>query len=234
MNGCVEQVLKDGVVVAERRRFDNRLSMAMLTRLDRLAESQTGEEAEQLRALSEDFDDYLDVLESGGDEQAFLEARRPREGAGNPSAGRKALPPGDRGGRAPPANPSDWSLVDPAEIPVDGLDPNRMSEWTADQHQRAELSHYLDWLDEIVAGEGPVPNGRECPAAFDRYRREIEATAELGRRGRIASFNFFNFTPDAGAGGQRRGLRWRGRPGQPALLSRPYGRGGPQAEGLAG
>jgi hypothetical protein len=92
MNGCVDQVLKDGVVVAERRRFDNRLSMAMLTRLDRLAESQSGEEAGLLRALSEDFDDYLDVLESAGDEQAFLEARRPPGGRGPPA--RRSRRPG--------------------------------------------------------------------------------------------------------------------------------------------
>lgn len=156
MNGCVDQVLKDGVVVAERRRFDNRLSMAMLTRLDRLAESRDGEEAELLRTLSEDFDDYLEILGSGGDEQAFLEARRPPEAE---------------------ARPRDWSRVDAAEIPVDGLDPNHMHEWTAEQRQRAELSHYLEWIEEIVAGDDPVPYGHQCPAAFDRYRRGIGAAA---------------------------------------------------------
>jgi hypothetical protein len=175
MNGVVEQVLKDGAVIAERRRFDSRLSMAVLTRLDRLAESRDGEEAELLRALSEDFDDYLDVLESGGDEQAFLEARRPAE--------REALPTEDRGGRTRPASPPDWSGADPATIPVDGLDPNHMHEWTAEQRQRAKLSHYLDWLDEIVAGEGPVPYGYDCPAAFDRHRRATRAAAVADPRG---------------------------------------------------
>ena len=183
MNGCVEQVLKDGAVVAERRRFDNRLSMAMLTRLDRLAESRTGDEAELLRALSEDFEDYLEVVGAGGDEDAFLAARMPA-----PDAAREA-PPDDEGASPRsdgPAAPEarDWSLVDPAEIPVDGLDPDRMFQWSADERQRAELSHYLDWLDMIVAGDGEVPRGPDCPAAYDRYRRDIRAAmaAEAGKK----------------------------------------------------
>ena len=179
MDGCVEQVLKDGVVVAERRRFDNRLSMAMLTRLDRLAESKDGEEAELLRALSEDFDDYLEILGSGGDEQAFLEVRRPQEAG--------ARPPGDGVVRARLAGAPDWSAVDPEDIPVDGLDPNHMHEWSADQRQRAELSHYLDWLEEIVAGDDPPPYGYDCPAAFDRHRRGTRAAATADRDGEAAS-----------------------------------------------
>src|SRR5688500_11874966 len=120
MNGCVAQVLKGGVVSAVRRRSNTRLPMARLTRLDRVAESQTGEEAELLRALSEDFEDYLEVVEAGGDEEAFLEARRPAPEA----AGEAAV---DEGGPAPEPDSraamgsSDWSLADPAGIPVDGL-----------------------------------------------------------------------------------------------------------------
>ncbi|MGA9583497.1 MAG: hypothetical protein WBR13_16175 [Allosphingosinicella sp.] len=188
MNGCVEQVFKDGVVVAERRRFDNRLSMAVLTRLDRLAESNEGEEADLLRALSEDFEDYLDVVESGGDEQAFLEARRAPKGAENAQAGWKALPPRGRNGRTRSANRPDWRLVDPAQIPVDDLDPNLKYEWTADQRQRAELSHYLDWLDEISQNENaPAYYGYECPAAFDRYRYGIQAPVAADPGDEVAS-----------------------------------------------
>jgi hypothetical protein len=197
MEGCVEQVLRGGVVVAERRRFDNRLSMAMLTRLDRLAESKDGEEAELLRALSESFDDYLEILGSGGDEQAFLETRRPREAA--------ARPPGDRNGPARLASPPDWSAADPADIPVDDLDPNLMHEWTAEQRQRAELSHYLDWLDEIVAGEDPVPYGHQCPAAFDRHRHGIGAAASAGPEGGGASQASTSSTSRPRRAGSRQG-----------------------------
>ena len=80
MNGCIEQIRQNGEVTAERHRFDNRLSMAVLSRLDRLAEQQGGRE-EHLRAVSEDLDDLLDCIEQGGDADAFVEARKPARGA---------------------------------------------------------------------------------------------------------------------------------------------------------
>lgn len=77
MNGCIEAVQdRDGVVTGERHRYDNRLSMAVLTRLDRLAERQA-EDDTLLRAMSEDLDDYLECVEGGGDVDAFVEERRP-------------------------------------------------------------------------------------------------------------------------------------------------------------
>jgi hypothetical protein len=39
MHGVVEKVVRDGAVVAERHRYDNRLTMAVLTRLDRRADA---------------------------------------------------------------------------------------------------------------------------------------------------------------------------------------------------
>lgn len=91
MNGCLEQIRRDGEVTAERHRFDNRLSMAVLSRLDRLAEQQ-GHRQEQLRAVSEDLDDLLDCIEQGGDADAFVEARKPAPAAGAPESERLAQP----------------------------------------------------------------------------------------------------------------------------------------------
>ncbi|MFN3725710.1 MAG: hypothetical protein ACK4SZ_05325 [Allosphingosinicella sp.] len=34
MNGIVDRIYRDGVIVAERHRYDNRLTMAVLARLD--------------------------------------------------------------------------------------------------------------------------------------------------------------------------------------------------------
>jgi hypothetical protein len=184
MNGFVEQVLKDGMVVAERRRFDNRLSMAMLTRLDRLAESKDCEESELLRALSEDFEDYLDVVEGGGDEDAFLEAHRPQ--------------PQEEAVNDPPvtwytkdfveeiaalADASEWAGYAPTEIPVDDLDPDRMCDWDLDRWTRAVRSNYLDWLEQYRDKGERRPRGRDCPAAFQRVRRELNSSPAFAGEG---------------------------------------------------
>ena len=63
MGGVIERIYKNGEVVAERHRYDNRLSIAMLNRLDaradraeRLGAGQTG--------LAARWSDYLDALEN--------------------------------------------------------------------------------------------------------------------------------------------------------------------------
>jgi hypothetical protein len=65
MHGCVDVIVRNGVVVAERRRFDNRLSMATLTRLDqRLAANH--DEAEAVRICVEEFDAFAGIVSKGG------------------------------------------------------------------------------------------------------------------------------------------------------------------------
>lgn len=76
--GCVSVRKRDGVVVSEYHYYDNRLTMSLLARLDRIAEREEASEA-HLRALSEDLDDYIDCVEADGDADAFVEARRPSE-----------------------------------------------------------------------------------------------------------------------------------------------------------
>lgn len=75
--GCVaERRDADGNVTATSHYRDNRLSMAMLTRMDRLAERE-GADDEHLRALSEDMEEFVECVAEGGDPDAFVEARRP-------------------------------------------------------------------------------------------------------------------------------------------------------------
>src|SRR3954452_14165242 len=76
--GCVSIRKRDGEVVGEYHYYDNRLAMALLTRLDRLADKEAASEA-HLRVLSEDLDEFIDCLAEGGDADAFVEVRRPRE-----------------------------------------------------------------------------------------------------------------------------------------------------------
>jgi hypothetical protein len=60
LNGTVEVIRENGAVVAERRRFDNRFTIAVLTRLDRICESQT-EENRAARLAADEFDHFVDI-----------------------------------------------------------------------------------------------------------------------------------------------------------------------------
>jgi hypothetical protein len=128
MHGCVDQIRKDGEVVAERCRFDNRLSMATLTRLDQRAAA-TDAEAEAIRIVTDGFDEFLDLACCGGDGAAFVDARRPARTAENE---------GD--------NP-DAAKVQCPTIDISDLDPELRDIWTEDQVDRARRAGILD-LDD--------------------------------------------------------------------------------------
>ena len=74
-NGVVERIYRDGVVVAERHRYDNRLTMAVLTRLDSRIDRAEEKGAAHL-ALVANWDEYLDALgeDRSGDALAILES----------------------------------------------------------------------------------------------------------------------------------------------------------------
>ena len=75
LHGCVELVVRDGEVVAERHRFDNRLTMATLNRLDKLAEA-GDDESRAARFIAQEFDQFVDLVCAGGDSAAaFIAAR---------------------------------------------------------------------------------------------------------------------------------------------------------------
>jgi hypothetical protein len=60
-NGVVERIYKDGVIVAERHRYDNRLTMAVLARLDSRIDRAEEKGAAHL-AVVERWEDYLDAV----------------------------------------------------------------------------------------------------------------------------------------------------------------------------
>ena len=62
MNGVVERIYKDGLIVAERHRYDNRLTMAVLARLDSRIDRAEEKGAPHL-ALVARWDEYLAALE---------------------------------------------------------------------------------------------------------------------------------------------------------------------------
>ena len=80
VHGCVELVVRDGHVVEERRRFDNRHSMAMLTHIRNRCAVRNGGEAEAVRIITQEFDEFVELVAEGGDPAEFLERRKPAWG----------------------------------------------------------------------------------------------------------------------------------------------------------
>jgi hypothetical protein len=79
LDGYVELIRRDGEVVAERHRYDNRLSMAVLTRLDHLAGPDTRQD-EAARIVVDELEDYVESLCAGPEAAAaFIEARSKAE-----------------------------------------------------------------------------------------------------------------------------------------------------------
>ncbi|MGQ0660178.1 MAG: hypothetical protein ACT4N3_04850 [Sphingosinicella sp.] len=142
LNGCIDRLYRDGELVAERHRHDNRLAMAVLSRLDRQAEG-LGEGAAVARIIGQDWERFLGIVESGGGEAAQYLAERapaapkPEDRSQIESAGalieRLEIIALRDSGRA-------------AEIRTDDLDPQAMDKWTDLQWMRADLSGFLDAL----------------------------------------------------------------------------------------
>jgi hypothetical protein len=78
VHGCVEVIMRDGQVWGERHRYDNRHSMAMLTRLDQKALASDAE-SERARLVAGAFDEYVDLVCAGEDTDEFFESRAEEE-----------------------------------------------------------------------------------------------------------------------------------------------------------
>ena len=79
LHGCVEVVMRDGEVWGERHRFDNRLTMQVLTRLDRLTEA-NDDDSRAARFVVQGFSEFVEIVSGGGIGAAeFIAARERRE-----------------------------------------------------------------------------------------------------------------------------------------------------------
>jgi hypothetical protein len=175
-HGVIDRVYRNGELVAERHRYDNRLTMAVLTRLDRLAEG-LGENAPVVRAVAQEFDQFLDLLPRGVEgAEAFLAARFPA-----PLPDGKPVPveepPGVRG-ETPPSGSEQallarldayrqFGVALPAEIDLGELDAVEMERWTGEQWERAEFSGFLEMVHEsewpeAARAEGPDDSNGMC------------------------------------------------------------------------
>ncbi|TMJ18480.1 MAG: hypothetical protein E6G92_01115 [Alphaproteobacteria bacterium] len=143
---------RDGEIVGTRHRHDNRLAMAMLTRLDRKAEG-SQEDERLVTSLAEEFEELLDCIEEGGDAEGFIDERRPSD--------------------APPAEREQEALrrryegIDPADIDISDLHFDEDHQWTADQRYRAEKAGFYERYWEAWEGpDGPKDDEWKLPAAY--------------------------------------------------------------------
>jgi hypothetical protein len=154
-HGVIDRLYRNGELVAERHRYDNRLTMAHLTRLDRLAAEV--ERRPEVHAVAAEYDRFLDLLPAGNaGAERFLATRFPlrRDDSGPRDVGEAwshddgtLLWPGSE--RAMLARHTAYAEAGAGlarEIPTEDLDPAEMLGWTDEQIARAEHGGLLAML----------------------------------------------------------------------------------------
>jgi hypothetical protein len=175
-HGVIDRIYRNGELVAERHRYDNRLTMAHLARLDRLAAESA--HRPEVHAAAAEFDLYLDLLPEGNaGARRFLAVRFPLDGNGATRAADEAWSHEDSGplpagsARALFARHEAYTAAGGGlsqEIPVEDLDPAAMLDWTAEEIARAEHGGLLC----LLAREA-WPNVLAAPSA------DADGTPEL-------------------------------------------------------
>ncbi len=161
MHGCTETVERGDEVIT-RHRFDNRLSMAVLTRLDREAEK-FDSHALAVGAVAEDFEAMLACVETGNAEaEATFVARHTPDPMAGPGVAEmpdaaliRALSMADHM-RA-------CAAMRPEDIDVSDLDPAESEGWTDEQWERAFRSGLVDEMED--EGEDDAQEEGESAAA---------------------------------------------------------------------
>ncbi len=194
-HGVIDRIYRNGDLVAERHRYDNRLTMAVLTRLDRQAEG-LGENAPVIRAIAQEFDRFLDLLPQGtkGAER-FLAVRFPADRHGAPRPAQEPVPD-DEDVELPTG--SERALLCrlggyqrhgvglPDEADLDDLDPAEMESWTREQIDRANFSGFLallgreQWPRSVREGDGTNGSCHLCQLYRRYFPRWEEAEAAPG------------------------------------------------------
>jgi hypothetical protein len=154
IHGFVEVTLRTGGIREERHRFDNRLGLAMLTRLDRKAEAKDSE-SRAVDIISKEFDQFLDIVcgtLDGSIASDFLAVRRKDWDSYNTDRDCTLL-----------HRAHNYRLCGAgvrAEMRVDDLDLDRRAEWTDEQWERARLAELVD-----EQAYGARPGARDANAA---------------------------------------------------------------------
>jgi hypothetical protein len=209
--GVVGRVYRNGELVAERHRYDNRLTMSVLTRLDKQIAEMRRDQAAAARIAADEWEQYTALVAAGEGTEAFLAARSPKV----PAAPAPARAPAAAAADPQPCGcgnaASEAALLArlasferfgaglPSEIATADLDPAEMERWTADQIDRAQASGFLArlpldaWPQALREGEGDGTDGR-CEL---RYLHGQYAAQTAVRSSDDEGENSADFDPDA-------------------------------------
>ena len=196
LDGYTETTTRpDGSVIA-RHKFDNRLAMAMLTRLDRLADDSdaAGAFGRAARIAAQDFDNFLDTLAEGepADAAGWLTAHL-RADVPEPFAPvallrtahrylREAEAPANDDAPDAQADAAAWAAID--AVDTADLDPAERQGWTADQWARGEAAGLVTPVDPPKAVTNPPqpPLPADAPHAGGRSGHRGGARGARGAR----------------------------------------------------
>lgn len=203
-HGVIDRVYRNGELVAERHRYDNRLTMAHLTRLDRLAANV--EHRPEVHAVAAEYDRFLALLPEGNaGAERFLGPRFPLQSDdGGPREAAEAWshddgtlhrPGSERAILARHIAFAEAGGALRAEILTDDLDPAEMLDWSMAQIARAEHGGLLaeigrsSWPPEISspAFAGESRDGLP-PATQDRSGGAIDPALDQPEAGGGTSF----------------------------------------------
>jgi hypothetical protein len=189
LNGVVEKIYRNGELWGERHRHDNRLAMAVLTRLDRQAEG-LGEGAATARIVAQEWDQFLDIVEDGGDGAGDFLASRAAKARDLAEEARTAAA-AEAGNRAVEDVCHSLETFErlfaysmfggglEGEADLTGLEPAAMESWTDTDWLRADRGGLLD---ELRADEWPEAVREPAPEATNgtcRSRQDIPGSGGL-------------------------------------------------------
>ena len=203
MNGVVDKIYRNGELWGERHRHDNRLAMAVLTRLDRQCDG-LGEGAATARMIAQEWDQFLDIVEDGGDGAGDFLASRAAHA--RPDAQEVQTAAGEAAARETADYYRSLETFErlfaysmfggglDGEADLSALEPAEMESWTDNQWDRAGRAGLLDSLraddwpevarePDPVGPDGACPNRQDIPARAPgdsrigqgRVRREYAA-----------------------------------------------------------
>lgn len=162
VNGQVEQIWRDGQLWRERRRYDNRLGLALLTRLDRQAAEDELDPAASL--VADEFAEFVEIAGKGGKGAAAFVRNRAR--------GLRDRREADLLMRS---ENHDLYRLDPSEIDISDLPIDGKTGWTDEQIERAKCAGVLREIPDAKWDTfDPLPRGRT------RYEIVVPSRGRIG------------------------------------------------------